>query len=523
MEISGDKMNTIWNLEEFFKNKDECLNEINSLNEIYEKIKMFKSISIEDERILFAFLRTYELYSQMQYELTSYFELLEASNYRNPDLKILQNKFKQIDDKMCEMFDKIFSMIIKNRLIEKYKSNKDYEKYSKLIANYSIFKGDSIEKHINTFNILMNDITTSNINILNFSHTFIEIINNYFKEVNEVLEEDYEDYIYYFHEEIEKEDLKKLLETIKQNSNINNSYYSIILDYIPKKINISFEEARKEIIEAFNIFGTEYRSILKSIFSGTNLDYEKRKYKTNSDMTYMISKHKSFASINYEKDIGSAFTLAHELGHMMSHDIKYKHGTTSVDEINSASELFSITNEIIFGNHLLKKANTLDEKIAISNELINLYYANLFETSAIAELTIMIANKIKTKSYIDLKTMNSLSNKIIGKYNLFNKKGFWINEEILNNIDVVFYIYGIIGASNIYDNIQTKTFSVSDYIEVLAQKNESPDSFAIFDKLGCNPCHEENIRKTFKNYNNLLENTKDLVYEKKLKRRKNGI
>ena len=98
-----------------------------------------------------------------------------------------------------------------------------------------------------------------------------------------------------------------------------------------------------------------------------------------------------------------------------------------------------------------------------------------------------------------------------------------IRQEILNNIDVVFYIYGIIGASNIYNSIQTKTFSVSDYIEVLAQKNEGPDSFAIFDKLGCNPCHEENIRKTFENYNNLLENTKDLIYEKKLKRRKNGI
>ena len=49
----------------------------------------------------------------------------------------------------------------------------------------------------------------------------------------------------------------------------------------------------------------------------------------------------------------------------------------------------------------------------------------------------MIANKIKTKSYIDLKTINSLSNRIIGKYNLYNKKGFWINNEILNNIAIV--------------------------------------------------------------------------------------
>ena len=522
MEKSGDKMNTIWNLEEFFKNKEECLKEINNLNSVYEKIKLFRNISIEEN--LFTFLKTYEIYSKIQSEFTSYFILLEASNYRNPHLRILKSKFEQIDNKICEVFDEIFYIIIENKIIEKYKNNQSYEKYAEIIENYRFCRYNSIEKHINTYNTLINDIVTKNIDILDFKHTFIEIINNYFNESTKLLEnEDYENYIYCIHEEIEKKELKKLLETIKESSNINNNYFSINLDYIPRKNNISFEKAKDETLEAFNIFGTEYENILKSIYSGTNLDYEKRKYKTNNNITYMFNRHKSFASINYGKDIESSFTLAHELGHMIAHDIKYKHGTTSIEEVNSASELFSLTNEIIFGNHLLKKANTLDEKIAISKELIKLYYINLYEASAIVDLTINIAKKIKKYSYIDLKTMNCIANQTIKKYNIYKSKGFWINDEILNTIDVIYYIYGIIGASNIYENIQTKTFNVKDYMEVLAQRNESHDSFAIFDKLECNPCKEENIIKTLKNYNNLLENTQDLIYEKKLKRRKNGI
>ena len=107
-------MSTIWNLEEFFKNKDECLKEIDNLKNIYERIKTLKNISLEKN--LFIFLEIYDLYQKMQYELLSYFELLEASNYRNSDLRILRSKFKQIDDKICETFDEVFSIIINEKV-----------------------------------------------------------------------------------------------------------------------------------------------------------------------------------------------------------------------------------------------------------------------------------------------------------------------------------------------------------------------------------------------------------------------
>ncbi len=42
-------MSTIWNLEEFFKNKDECLKEIDNLKNIYERIKTLKNISLESK------------------------------------------------------------------------------------------------------------------------------------------------------------------------------------------------------------------------------------------------------------------------------------------------------------------------------------------------------------------------------------------------------------------------------------------------------------------------------------------
>ena len=72
--------------------------------------------------------------------------------------------------------------------------------------------------------------------------------------------------------------------------------------------------------------------------------------------------------------------------------------------------------------------------------------------------------------YIDMKSITSLSSKMIKKYNLFNEKGIWIDSSLFECINSIYYTYGIIGASNICEAINNKTFNVKDYIEILKKK-----------------------------------------------------
>ena len=199
---------------------------------------------------------------------------------------------------------------------------------------------------------------------------------------------------------------------------------------------------------------------------------------------------------------------------MVDHDIKFKNKRDSF--ASTADELFSLTNELITGEYLLSNSNTLEEKIAVSLELINTYMTNIFETISTVDLSLRVNRKILKDGYIDLKSINNMTSNIIKKYNLISTKYFWIDERLLQMLDQIVYTYGMIGASNIYNCIKNKTFSIKDYIEAL--KKSDNEGFEIYDMLGCNPVDENNINNAVNNYKNLLENTKDLVYEKKKRR-----
>ena len=198
---------------------------------------------------------------------------------------------------------------------------------------------------------------------------------------------------------------------------------------------------------------------------------------------------------------------------MVEHNYKYNKDAKIKDP---ATELYSLTNELITGKYLLKNANTLNEKINISLELINIYMTNIFENISTIDLSLKVGKTIEKNGYVDLKNINNISSNIINKYNLLASRYFWITSDLFENLNQLLYVYGIIGASNICSNIENKTFDAKDYIESL--KKGPNESFEVYNTLGCNPLDENNISKTLSSYKNLLENTQDLVHEKKKRR-----
>ena len=506
-----------WNLEEFFKDKNECLTEISRLNNVYKKLELFKKCDLENEKNLFNFLEFYEKYESLCDEFIVYIELLEKADYRDTDCAILRAKFNQVNSKIENIINDLFCNIIENDLLNNYQQNPKYKKYKRIVDTYC-FKGeDEIERNYNTFDILMNEIETNNINILHFKHTFLEIINNYFISLKESLEgKTYEENIFGIHEELEKEDFVNLTSLIKQNSLVNLKYFNIATEYIPKNIRVNYEDAKYIVETSLASLGTEYENLLKTSLNDDSIDYRKRKYKSLDNCTYMPLNHRAFANINYLGDVESVLTLAHEVGHMLSHNIKPENNRDMNETLTPTCELYSLTNELIVGNELLKNVNTLDEKISVSYELINVYYVNLFRSLFYSDLALQIGREIDKNSYIDIKNITSLTKRMIRKYNLFNEKGMWIDKSVFESINSIYYTYGLIGASNIYESINNKTFNTKDYIEIL--KRKCSNDFELYDILGCNPTKQPVIQNAINNYDNLLENTKDLIYEKKKRR-----
>lgn len=504
-----------WNLEEFFKDKNECLREINKLNTVYKKVCLFENCDLKLENNLFGFLFFYEKYNSLREEFVSYLELLNLADYRNNDLNVIKMKFNQVSDLIEKKFEDIFSFILENECIELYKDNVNYKKCKKILDDYYSKGTDEVERHVSTFDILMNDVESNDINIMLLKHTFLDLINNYFCSLSEVIEESYEDYIFECHEEIEKKDFVNLTNQIKENNSVNSSYFSLSTEYIPKNIKVDYNTSKKMVSNGLAPLGYEYNLLLRQSLNDDSIDYQVRKYKSKGNMTYMPLNHRAFANINFYNDLESVLTLAHEIGHMQSHNFKVKNNKNS-NPVVPICEFYSLTNELLVGHDILKNSNTLDEKISISYELMDMYYINLFKSLSQAEFALLVGREIDKKSYIDLKTITSLSNKIIKKYNLYNDKTMWIDRNLFEYLNVIYYAYGIIGASNIYGSIKDKTFNIKDFMEAL--KSSDNNNFEVFDKMGCNPTDPDVIKKAIDNYSNLIENTRDLVYEKKKRR-----
>lgn len=498
-----------WNLEEFFKDKRDCLNSIERLKKISEKILVFNS-DLKSKSDIIRFLKLYKTYSELEYEFLAYFDLLEIENYKNPNLTEYRGRLKKISVPLANLFNSVFEKIYDNNLLELYNVE---DEYKEIFDNYVGSLDNETIRHINAFNTLNNDVTSLNLEPERFKHSFLEIINNYFVSFSD--DESYEDIVFTNHYEIEKSDLRRLFKILGQNSHLNLNYYDILLENDDLMFSkISYESAKKKTLNSYKIFGDEYLNLVKDAFNSNRIDYKIRKNKSNANVTFPIKKHNALISINYNEDIESILTLSHELGHMVDHDIKLKNNKDSF--ASTTDELFSLTNELITGEYLLSNSNTLEEKICVSLELINIYMTNIFENISTVDLSLRINRKILKDGYIDLKSINNMTSNIIKKYNLISTKYFWIDEKLFQMLDQIVYTYGMIGASNIYKSIENKTFNVKDYIEAL--KKSKNDGFEIYNMLGCNPINENNINNAVNNYKNLLENTKDLVYEKKKRR-----
>ena len=506
----------IWNLEEFFLDKNDCLNSIEKMNDLYNKVEKYKFYDYDNMEEINKFFNIYKLYKQIKDEFSSYFDLLEMQNYQDSTLRILKDKFKLMNKKMKSLFDIVFFKL--ETKIEKHKQNKNYKKYKYIIENYNLSKEDECIRCLELFDSLNKDVFAANVSQDKFKYTYLKIINDYFNSLIENLDDSYVEEILNYHSELTRNELSNLFKIVSKNSYLNTIYEEVMReDIILKNPNIDYLEGQKKVLESLSILGQDYKNELKNIFDHNRIDYEIRKNKSDSDFTYGTKNHQAYISINYQKDIESLLTLSHELGHAVEHNKKYKQ--TLLKKIPS-SELYSLTNELITGNYLLKNANTLSEKLDISLELLRTYMTNMFEILALSNLTLKVGSHIEKNGYITLKNINTISTNIINKYNLPAQKNFWITPDIFENMDQIIYTYGIIGASNIYSSIEDRKFNVNDYKECLKQSKGS--TFEIFDILECNPVKEDNIIKSITNYKKLLMNTEDLVYEMK-KRRKNGI
>lgn len=285
-----------------------------------------------------------------------------------------------------------------------------------------------------------------------------------------------------------------LIETINKNMKVNHKFIELKKKLLNKKefhmydlyVNpfqeekdeISFEEAKEEVLQALNIMGEEYISKLQEAFDNNWVDVYAKPNKRGGAYSMGVYGVHPYVLLNFVNSKRDVSTIAHELGHSM-HSY-YSNKEQPIIDSNytiMTAEVASTVNEILLSDYQIKNEKDKNKKAELIYELLEMIRATLFRQSMFAEFEKEVHEKVENKEMLSAENLNELYYDLNKKY--FGE-GMVIDEEIkyewarIPHFYTDFYVYkyatGISAAISIATKILKKGEPfVKKYIEMLKQ------------------------------------------------------
>ena len=413
----------------------------------------------------------------------------------NTDIKF--DKVKDENGKKVDLTTSNYSLFLssKDKNVRKYAFKKEYKYY---------------KEHINTISSLYIGQVKSN--------AFISKTRKFDSILDMALYDDkvpvslYENLI-----KITNNNLKYLKEFYKYKSRVLKTklhMYDLYVNTsnIPEK-KVNYEECIKIVNEALKPLGKDYLDKFNYLLEHNCVDvYPKNKKRSGA---YQTGRYKvlPFVSLNYENNIDSVSTLAHEMGHAMhsylsDNNQEYIYAGYPI----FLAEIASTVNEILLSEYLYNNTNDKNEKIYYLVEFLDKFKATVYRQVMFCEFEKIIHEKYENNEPI---TMELLCD----TYLKLNKNHFSpavvVDEDIkyewarIPHFYTSFYVYkyatGFISALIIADKLLNDNDNFKDkYIEFLSSGG-SDYPLDLLKKLGIDITDEKVLNKAFDIFNEKLK------------------
>lgn len=152
----------------------------------------------------------------------------------------------------------------------------------------------------------------------------------------------------------------------------------------PKKI--PYEDAVEMVLESLKPMGEEYTEIARKGLNSRWVDAYPKDGKRDGAYSFGTYDSPPYILMNYNDDLQSVFTLAHELGHSMhSYFSRTNNKYIYSDYTIFVAEVASTTNELLLLNYLMDKATTPEEEIYLIDHYIDSFKSTVFRQTMFAE------------------------------------------------------------------------------------------------------------------------------------------
>jgi oligoendopeptidase F len=149
---------------------------------------------------------------------------------------------------------------------------------------------------------------------------------------------------------------------------------------------IEYEQAKEWVIEAVAPLGEAYQSRMAEGLDSRWVDVHETANKQSGAYSSGTYDSQPYILMNYQEDVSSLYTLAHELGHSMHSELTSEHQpyVYSGYEIFSA-EVASTVNEALLTNHLLETVEDETLRRHVLDEYLERFRSTLFRQTMFAD------------------------------------------------------------------------------------------------------------------------------------------
>lgn len=153
----------------------------------------------------------------------------------------------------------------------------------------------------------------------------------------------------------------------------------------PDKV-ISFEQAKKMVREGLAPLGEDYQALLQEGYDSRWIDvYENEGKRTGAYSWGAYGTH-PYVLLNYQGNLNSVFTLAHEMGHALhSYYSDYTQDYLYAGYRIFVAEVASTCNEALLIHHLLENASSEEERLYLVNYFLEQFRTTLYRQTMFAE------------------------------------------------------------------------------------------------------------------------------------------
>ncbi|MGB4504084.1 MAG: oligoendopeptidase F, partial [Syntrophaceticus sp.] len=294
--------------------------------------------------------------------------------------------------------------------------------------------------------------------------------------------------------------------------------YDIYVPLADVKWQVTYPEAVEMLKKGVAVMGESYGKILAEGLDSRWADIYERKGKTGGAYCDSIYGVHPFLLLNYQNNLDSAFTLAHEMGHALHfyYSSKEQPFIYSYPAIFTA-EVASTVHESLLMEHLLKTISDPEKKTYLINYYLEIFRGTLFRQTMFAEFESIIHEKAENGEALTSHFLKEVYHNLNTAY---HGKEMVVDPEIdiewarIPHFYDAFYVYkyatGLSAAVSLVQQILTKGKpAVERYISFL-QKGGSDYPLNLLQEAGVDMTTPQPVQDAINRFSSLLDELESL-------------